>query len=142
MNIFPEIGSTVTNVTTTKTGTAAKIEFSDGSSIYVKYDALVLSAPDKVQIKSTKPIVHLKNTPVAEGSRVAKHFANLPKKTIQIKKPSAVTEGSRVLDNGKVSKDALLAAQTRAASRIDSLSAKWDREHPSGEDTISAMNGS
>lgn len=144
MSIFPEIGSTVTNVITTKSGTAAKIEFSDGSSIYVKYDALILSKPDKVEIRSTKPIVHEGSVP---SSRVAKHFANLPKgKLIPSKKPvikkTPIAEGQMTFDNGTVSKDAIIAAQQRSQSRVDRLSAKWDAEHPSGEATINAMNGS
>lgn len=145
MSMFPEIGSTVTNVSTTKSGTAARIDFSDGSSIYVKYDALILNTPKDIQIRSTKPIVHVEHT---KKSRVEQHFVNLPKKTMPITQPSVGTidrhipPAKSVMDNGKISEEALLKAKLRSESRIERLSAKWDSEHPSGESAIAAMNGS
>lgn len=145
MSMFPEIGSTVTNVSTTKSGTAARIDFSDGSSIYVKYDALILNTPKDIQIRSTKPIVHVER---AKKSRVEQHFANLPKKTVTLAQPSLGTvdrhtqSGKPLMDNGKISEEALLKAKLRSESRIERLSAKWDSEHPSGESTIADMNGS
>lgn len=146
MSMFPEIGSTVTNVSTTKTGTAARIDFSDGSSIYVKYDALILNAPKDIQIRSTKPIVHVER---AKKSRVEQHFANLPKKMMSSIGQSSLgnisgraQSGKPIMDNGKISEEALLKAKLRSESRIEKLSAKWDSEHPSGESAIAAMNGS
>lgn len=142
MSMFPGIGSTVTNVSTTKSGTAARIDFSDGSSIYVKYDALILNTPKDIQIRSTKPIVHVERT---KKTRVEQHFANLPKKTTQSSLGTVdmyIQPNKSIMDNGKISEEALLKAKLRSESRIERLSAKWDSEHPSGESAIAAMNGS
>jgi hypothetical protein len=140
--MFPSVGSTVTNVTTTKTGTAARVDFSDGSSLYVKYEAIILNPGSQTIIRSTKPIVHENKV---LKSRVEKHFANLPKKTVpvtrtSVKLQSRIQEHS-LMDNGRVSDEALLKAKLRTESRVDRLAKKWDSEHPSGEAGIAAMNG-
>ncbi len=134
MSVFPQVGSTVTNVSTTKTGTAARIDFSDGSSIYVKYDALVLSKPndDTVHIRSTTPIVH--------KSRVETHFENVQKKPViqqkkrisnvisqDVKSPSSMTEST-------VSAEQLAAAKLRCENRVTKFSAAWDAQHPDTSD--------
>lgn len=137
MNLFPQIGSTVTNIVYNKTRTAARIEFSDGTSIYVKYDALIIPptsnvpvtpSPDKpLKIVSEKPIVHRairnnRNTPV------------LPRRVApQVNHVSYTAESV-------VSDDALLKAKLRSESRINALSAQYDSEHPSGEAAVNAMN--
>lgn len=131
MSVFPQIGSTVTNVSTTKTGTAARIDFSDGSSIYVKYDALVLSKPndDTVHIRSTTPIVH--------KSRVETHFENVQKKRIS-NVPAQKAKTSIPSNNGivesNVSAEQLAAAKLRCENRVTKLSAAWDAQHPDTSD--------
>lgn len=142
MNLFPQIGSTVTNIVYNKTRTAARIEFSDGTSIYVKYDALIIPptsdvpvtpSPNKpIKIVSERPITHMgerrstRNT-VPIGRRVASN-------------PQNVVYQAESVNTKSVSNDALLKAKLRSESRINALSAEYDREHPSGEAAIVAMN--
>ena len=137
MSVFPQVGSTVTNVSTTKTGTAARIDFSDGSSIYVKYDALVISKPndDTVHIRSTTPIVH--------KSRVETHFESAQKKPIiqqkkrvsdvvpqRMKSPVSVSN----VTESNVSTEQLAAAKLRCENRVTKFSAAWDAQHPDTSD--------
>lgn len=128
MSLFPNIGAVVTDVVVNKTNTAARIYFSDGSSIYVKYEALILD-------QSRKPTVS-----VTPSSRVEKHFANLPKKTVTkvitktIAKPKTVIRDA-VVENGEstVTKEALMMAQKRSESRIEALNKQYEVEHPNTE---------
>lgn len=136
MSVFPQVGSTVTNVSTTKTGTAARIDFSDGSSIYVKYDALVISKPDDtVHIRSTTPIVH--------KSRAETHFESVQKKPVVQHKQrisNAITQSVKhsVPMNGvtesSVTAEQLAAAKLRCENRVNKLSAAWDAQHPDTSD--------
>ena len=142
MNLFPQIGSTVTNIVYNKTRTAARIEFSDGTSIYVKYDALIINPNSNVPVtpSSNKPIKIVSDRPITHMSE-SRNIRNTPSIGRRVaSKAQNIVYQAESINNNSVSDDALLKAKLRSESRINALSAEYDMEHPSGEAAINAMN--
>lgn len=128
MSLFPSVGSTVTKVLTNKSGTTAKVEFDDGTSLLVKYEALVINEGES-RIRSESVNY---NRPKVSVNRI------LGGKNLN--RPTAVqTEAaklrSQVQDDAKFK---LLAAQAaeRSKNRSAQLMKEW--EDATGQHDVSA----
>lgn len=131
MSLFPSVGSTVTKVLTNKSGTTARVEFDDGCSLLVKYEALVIDQGSSVPASNT--IVR------RESLSVSNRASSIRRPTIQ-KQVSRVQLENQKLKN-QVQDDAkfkILAAQAmeKSKSRSEKLFEQWEKD--SGQHDVAA----
>ena len=127
MSLFPSVGSTVTKVLTNKSGTTAKVEFDDGTSLLVKYEALVIDQGSSSEV--SQPV---------EGVR--KESKIIQTKSLQPKISNKIHLENQKLKN-QVQDDAkfkILAAQAmeKSKNRSQRLFEQWEKD--SGQHDVPA----
>lgn len=117
MSMFPSVGSTVTKVLTNKSGTTAKVEFDDGTSLLVRYEALVVdcSEPEAAPVKESRVLM--------SGGLNIKNRAKPAIEKKSVVKQKVVSESQY--------KEMAAKALKKTQSRQDKLFNEW--EHVSGQ---------
>jgi hypothetical protein len=118
--MFPSVGSTVTRVVTNKSGTTAKVEFDDGTSLLVKYEALVIDESSPAP-KIEKPVRNESRVLMSGGAKVPK--LRTSSKTIT----SSSTAPDPVL-NESAYKALAAKALKRQSARQEKAFSSWERE--------------
>ena len=113
MSMFPSVGSTVTRVATNKTGTIAKVEFDDGTSLMVKYEALVIDCDQSSQ-----------EPPVQKESRVLMSGGIKPKAKATQKATVKVPQ----MMNESAYKQLAAQALKKQQSRQEKVFKNWESE--------------
>ena len=115
MSMFPSVGSTVTRVAVNKTGTIAKVEFDDGTSLLVKYEALVIDEPSNDQI----PVQKESKVLLSGGANI------VPKvKTNKVTKPVA----AKPVMSESAYKELAAQALKRQSNRQDKVFKQWESD--------------
>lgn len=121
MSAFPSVGSTVTKVLANKSGTTAKVEFSDGTSLLVRYEALVIDSGD-IDVSPSEPqSTHLSESKI----RMKQQIAAMKSKQHSVSKVSK--SSTQVLDESAYKQ---LAAQAlkRQSDRQEKVFKSWENE--------------
>ena len=143
MSLFPSVGSTVTKVLTNKSGTTARVEFDDGTSLLVKYEALVIDQGSSGVVETSAPVT------IRKESRVVQTRSVPARRPMTMQRPAM----SKIqLENQKLKTDVqddakfkMLAAQAmeKSKSRSERLFEQWEKDSgqhdvPAGPTTLNS----
>lgn len=117
MSLYPSVGSTVTRVLTNKSGTTAKLEFSDGTSILVKYEALVIDTENSDVIVK-KPVKHESKIVMSGGMKRLKPASNKAKSQL-ISESQYKEMASKVLKQQQNRSDKLFSQWEQASGQFN-----------------------
>lgn len=121
MSMFPSVGSTVTKVLANKSGTVAKVEFDDGTSLLVRYEALVI---DSSESEDSTPVRQESRVMMTGGAKVRQH--QVPAKSAKQVAPQK--SSSPMMMSEAAYKELASKALKRQESRQEQLFKQWEKD--------------